>query len=84
MALAIDYDGTLAKDGKVSIKTLQAFGSVKTHPSQDQVIEILQDEMLAEITAKIEKDHLLSAMQSRQAIEDLIKKRYTGSASSTE
>jgi len=41
----------------------------------------IKDDALAEATVQIEEDTSLSALQSRQAIAHLVKKRYTGPAS---
>jgi len=44
----------------------------------------IKDDSLAEAATQIESDHSLSAVQSRQAIADLVKKRYTAPASAQE
>ncbi len=61
MAVATDYDGTIAKDGRVPPDTITA----------------IKDQLVAEAVRKIEQESSLSAHDSRQRIAHAIEERYT-------
>jgi len=65
VALAADYDGTLAFDGAVDSKWFQ---------------EAIKDDELAEEAAAVEGDRRLNTAESRKRIGDAVTKRYTAPA----
>ena len=74
IALACDYDGTLAKDGRVSDSTADA---LRRRDYSRWFHEAIKDDELAADAGKTESDVEAPPAVSRKRLRDAIERRYT-------